>query len=63
MSIKSKLFKGLAVVSLLLPIAFSANSNNVNASAKKHILLKLLSIIIVINLLQQLNVGYQFYYK
>ncbi|TPR23293.1 hypothetical protein DY102_04425 [Apilactobacillus timberlakei] len=36
MSIKSKLFKGLAVVSLLLPIAFSANSiNNVNASAKK----------------------------
>lgn len=36
MSIKSKLFKGLAVVSLLLPIAFSSNSiNNANASTKK----------------------------
>ncbi|GAA6237641.1 hypothetical protein [Apilactobacillus micheneri] len=35
MNIKSKLFKGLAVVSLLLPITFSANVNNVNANAKK----------------------------
>lgn len=35
MSVKSKLFKGLAVISLLLPIAFSANINNVNANAKK----------------------------
>ncbi|WP_105956781.1 hypothetical protein [Apilactobacillus quenuiae] len=35
MSVKSKLFKVLAVVSLLLPLALSANISNVNASAKK----------------------------